>query len=141
MFPPASEEPLRLDLFGDTLEGIRAFDPVSQRSEKKLDSFALLPVSEILLSEESIARFRQGYRELFGAVREDPLYEAVSAGRRHPGMEHWLPLFWERLETLMDYLPDAAVTMDANGEDACAARFDTIADYYAARLAAGQALR
>ena len=136
LFPPGSEEPLRLDLFGNMIENIRSFDPVSQRSDKKLDHFILMPVSEIVLTEESIARFRSGYRELFGAPsRDDALYEAVSAGRRAAGMEHWLPLFFERLETLFDYLPEAAVTLDPHGEDATEARFETIADYFAARRA------
>jgi transcription-repair coupling factor (superfamily II helicase) len=134
LFPPGSEEPLRLDLFGDAIENIRSFDPVTQRSDRKLESFALKPVSEILLTEDSIARFRSAYRELFGAAtKDDLLYEAVSEGRRWPGMEHWLPLFFERLETLFDYLPGAGMTLDPHGDDAAEARFDTIADYYAAR--------
>ncbi len=136
LFPPGSEEPLRLDLFGDAIEAIRSFDPVTQRSDKRLERFSLKPVSEVLLTEESIGRFRSGYRDLFGAARRDDLlYEAVSAGRRYSGMEHWLPLFYERIETLFDYLPDAAVTLDPNAEDAVKARLDTIADYYAARVA------
>jgi transcription-repair coupling factor (superfamily II helicase) len=134
LFPPGSEEPLRLDLFGDAIENIRSFDPVSQRSDRKLERFALKPVSEILLSEESIARFRSGYRDLFGAAApDDLLYEAVSEGRRAAGMEHWLPLFFERLETLFDYLPQAAVTLDPHAGDAGEARFETIGDYFAAR--------
>ena len=89
------------------LEAIRSFDPMSQRSTGTRDEVVLLPVSEVLLDADSIARFRSGYRELFGNVAgDDPLYEAVSAGQRHVGMEHWLPLFHERLETLLDYCPD-----------------------------------
>ena len=81
LFPPGTEEPLRLDLFGDELEGVRAFDPMSQRTTEKRDGVALKPMSEVFLDEQSIARFRSGYRELFGVVLdEDPLYEAVSAG-------------------------------------------------------------
>ena len=107
LFPPGTTEPLRLDLFGDMLEAIRSFDPMSQRSTGTRDEVVLLPVSEVLLTPESIARFRSGYRELFGNVAgDDPLYEAVSAGQRHVGMEHWLPLFHDQLETLLDYCPD-----------------------------------
>jgi transcription-repair coupling factor (superfamily II helicase) len=98
LFPPGTPEPLRLDLFGDTLEAIRSFDPMSQLSTGERAEVVLLPVSEVLLTADSIARFRQGYRELFGNVAgEDVLYEAMSAGQRHVGMEHWLPLFHERL--------------------------------------------
>src|SRR5262245_15211114 len=112
LFPPGTSEPLRLDLFGDALEAIRSFDPMSQRTTGTREEVVLLPVSEVLLTEESIARFRGGYRELFGNVGDDALYESVSAGQRHVGMEHWLPLFHERLETLIDYCPEAIVTAD-----------------------------
>ena len=94
----------------------------------------LLPVSEVLLTADSIERFRSGYRELFGNVAgDDILYEAVSAGQRHVGMEHWLPLFHERLETLIDYCPEAIVTADHQITEAFEARLELIADYYDAR--------
>jgi transcription-repair coupling factor (superfamily II helicase) len=73
----------------------------------------LAPVSEVILDEAAITRFRQNYRIEFGAAgTDDPLYEAVSAGRKHAGMEHWLPFFHDRLETLFDYLPGAPVLLD-----------------------------
>ena len=109
VYPPAAEEPVRLDLFGDTLESIRAFDPETQRSTKQLHEIRLLPVSEALLDKEAVARFRKGYVGEFGAPGEDALYAAVSDGGRRAGMEHWLPLFYPRLETLFDYLPDEAL--------------------------------
>ena len=134
IFPPGCAEPLRLDLFGDELEGLRSFDSVSQRSSGARDSVTLMPVSEVILDEAAIRRFRGRYRELFGAVRgDDPLYESVSAGRRYAGLEHWLPLFHERLETMFDYLGDAALTLDDQAEEAVAARLELIADYYEAR--------
>ncbi|MDR3515017.1 MAG: transcription-repair coupling factor [Azospirillaceae bacterium] len=134
LFPPGSGEPLRLDLFGDNLERVRAFDPLSQRTTEQRDGFVLKPMSELFLDEPSIARFRSGYRELFGAVtEEDLLYEAISAGRKHAGMEHWLPLFHSGLDTLLDYLPDAVVTLDPQAEEARDARIAQIADFYQAR--------
>ena len=137
LYAPGGEEPLRLDLFGDTLESVRSFDPLTQRSDAARDGFTLVPVSEVRLDADSIARFRTGYRELFGAVtRDDPLYEAISAGRRHPGMEHWLALFHDRLETLLDYLPGAGVLLEHLAEEALARRAESIADYYKARLEA-----
>jgi len=134
LFPPGTPEPLRLDLFGDMLEEIRAFDPMSQRSTGTRDEVALLPVSEVLLNKDSIARFRGGYRELFGNSTDDALYEAVSAGHRHVGMEHWLPLFHERLETLLDYCAEAIVTADHQIAEAFDARHELITDYYDARI-------
>ncbi len=138
LFPPGTAEPLRLDLFGDSLDAIRSFDPMSQLSTGERSDVVLLSVSEVLLTPESIQRFRSGYRELFGNVAgEDVLYEAVSAGQRHLGMEHWLPLFHERLETLLDYCPDAVVTTDHEIDEAFAARHELITDYYQARLKTG----
>jgi len=113
IFPPGEGGPVRLDLFGDVLDGARRFDPVSQRTIEPLKTIELAPVSEVILDEAAITRFRQNYRVEFGAGgADDPLYEAVSAGRKHAGMEHWLGFFHERLETIFDYLPQAAVVLD-----------------------------
>ncbi len=134
VFPPGTAEPVRIDLFGDEVERIRAFDPLSQMSGGTVARVLLAPVSEVLLTEDSIARFRSGYRALFGAAKEgDELYAAVSAGRRQSGMEHWLPLFHERLVPLVDYLPDAAVSFGDGVDDTIEMRCEQIADYYAAR--------
>jgi len=134
LFPPGTDEPLRLDLFGDELEGVRAFDPLSQRTTDKREGVLLKPMAELALDEASIARFRAGYRELFGAVLDqDPLYEAVSAGRRYGGMEHWLPLFHPTLESLLDYIPEAIVVLDDQAPESRDARLAQIADFYQAR--------
>ena len=134
IFPPGHEQPVRLDLFGDSLEGIRAFDPGTQRTSGTLDRLALAPVSEVMLDPSSIGRFRAGYRALFGAVGEDPLYVAISEGRKQIGMEHWLPLFHDSMETVFDYVAGAMVTLDHQIEAARDARLETIADYYDARM-------
>lgn len=134
IFPSGAEDPVRIDLFGDEVETIRRFDPMSQRTQGDQDSFALYPVSEVFLSPDNIQRFRSRYREAFGAVRdEDPLYEAVSAGHRHAGMEHWLPFFYDRLETLFDYMPDVLVTLDHQLEQARDNRLQQVHDFYDAR--------
>ena len=134
VFPPGAEEPLRLDMFGDEFEGIRGFDAMSQRTTGTHRTMTLVPISEVLLDDESIQRFRARYRAAFGVVRAaDTLYEAVSAGQRHHGMEHWLPLFHERLETLFDVLPEAPVTLDHGIDDAVDGRLELIAEYHKAR--------
>ena len=134
LFPAGEPAPLRIDLFGDEIDEIRRFDPIDQRSTDRLERFELVPASEVVLTGDSIARFREGYRGEFGAVTaDDPLYEAVSAGRRAVGIEHWLPLFCRALETLADYLPDAAVVEDEQVGAARDVRFEAIADHYAAR--------
>jgi transcription-repair coupling factor (superfamily II helicase) len=135
LYPPGSPEPLRIDLFGDEVEQIRSFDPMTQRSTGKLDEFSLLPAGEVTLDDVSIQRFRTRYRELFGTVTgDDPLYEAVSAGIKFAGQEHWLPLFHDGLDDIFAYLPDAAVTLDPQVEQARAARTAQIEEYYQARL-------
>jgi transcription-repair coupling factor (superfamily II helicase) len=134
LYPAGAAQPIRLDFFGDVLENLRSFDPLTQRSTGSLDQFVLRPVSEILLDDAAVQRFRSRYREAFGAVGgDDPLYEGVSAGRRQAGMEHWLPFYYESLETLFDYLPGAAVSFDHQVAEARAHRLDAIADFYAAR--------
>ncbi|WP_406644665.1 transcription-repair coupling factor [Aliisedimentitalea scapharcae] len=140
IFPPGESGPVRLDLFGDILDGARRFDPANQRTTEKLEQIELAPVSEIILDDSAITRFRQNYRVEFGAAgTDDPLYEAVSAGRKHQGIEHWLPFFHAELETLFDYLPEATVTLDDQVTPARLARWDTIADQYETRKIAMQA--
>ncbi|MBW4329317.1 transcription-repair coupling factor [Stakelama sp. CBK3Z-3] len=138
LFPSGSEAALRLDFFGDEIESVRTFDASDQRTTGRIDGFTLLPASETLLDEDSIKRFRARYREKFGATATgDPLYQAISEGRRLAGMEHWLPLFEEKLETLFDHLPDGAVVVrDANTPGAADARFEAIADYQSNRVRA-----
>ncbi len=135
VYPPGGGEAIRLDLFGDTLEAVRTFDPLTQRTTGSAAMLDLVPASELSLDAEAISRFRTSYVALFGAVTDDdPLYEAVSGGRRHPGVEHWLPLFETGMDTLLDYLPDALVILDPLSDDAVRQRLDTITDYYEARV-------
>jgi transcription-repair coupling factor (superfamily II helicase) len=138
LFPSGRSEGLRLDFFGDEIESVRRFDPATQRTTGKLDGFTLLPASETLLDEESITRFRSGYRERFGAAATgDPLYQAVSEGRRLSGLDHWLPLFEEKLATLFDHLHvDDVIVRDAGDAGAADARFEAVADYYQNRVRA-----
>ncbi|MBP1804284.1 transcription-repair coupling factor [Rubellimicrobium aerolatum] len=137
VWPPGHPSPVRLDFFGDTLDGVRRFDAMTQRTTEKLSVVEFAPVSEVILDEAAITRFRQNYRIEFGAAgTDDPLYEAVSAGRKHAGMEHWLAFFHERLETLFDYLPKATVTLDDQVEPAREARWAAIEDAYEARRTA-----
>jgi transcription-repair coupling factor (superfamily II helicase) len=134
LYPPGVADPVRLDFFGDTLESIRSFDPETQRSTDQLRALDLVPVAEFQLTTETIRRFRTGYVQNFGAAtRDDLLYEAVSEGRRYPGMEHWLPLFHDRLDTLFDYVPGTPVAVEPLAEDAAHERFAQIGDYYEAR--------
>jgi transcription-repair coupling factor (superfamily II helicase) len=136
LFPPGQARPARLDFFGDTVESIRVFDPGTQRTQASKDALVLLPVSEVRSGAAVIKSFRQRYVELFGTVKgdDDALYADVSAGRRHNGVEHWLPLFYDKLETIFDYVPSAIVNVDHLSEDASRRRLEQIADHYDARV-------
>src|ERR1700746_3375352 len=128
LFPAGLEQPVRFDFFGDSLESIRTFDAETQRTLLDMRSLDLVPISEFQLVTETIRRFRMGYVAEFGAPSpDDQLYEGVTEGRRHPGMEHWLPLFQEKMETLFDYLGDAPITIEPQAEDAIPERFKQIA--------------
>jgi transcription-repair coupling factor (superfamily II helicase) len=134
VFPSGETDPLRLDFFGDAVESIRRFNATTQRSTEDASGFLLRPVSEVPLDAASVGRFRTGWREAFGqGAANDEIYKAISEGRRFPGMEHWTPLFHGGMETLLDYLPGASVSLDHQSEEVLASRLEMIADHYQAR--------
>ena len=140
LFPAGEEMALRLDFFGNEIDSIRRFDPQDQRSTDKAKAFTLMPASEALLDDEGIKRFRSRYREKFGATAtQDPLYQALSEGRRMAGMEHWLPLLEERLDTLFDHLDENDIVIrDAPADQAFESRREAIEDYYQNRVRANE---
>ncbi len=134
LFAPGMDEPVRLDFFGDTLELIRSFDPETQRTNADLRALDLVPMAEFQLTSDTIRLFRTGYVAAFGAAApDDVLYEAVSEGRRYAGMEHWLPLFHPRLETVFDYVEGTPIAIEPLAEEAAHERLAQILDYYEAR--------
>ncbi len=136
--PPGERVGLRLDFFGDELESIREIDLASQRTTGRRQRFRLLPVSELLLDDTRVRRFRQSWLAAFGAEASgDPLYQAISEGRRIAGAEHVLPLAEAELRTLFDWLATAdLVLLDDGARRSAAERFEAIHDYYANRVAA-----
>lgn len=137
LFPSGYDKGCRLDLFGDEIESIHAFDSLSQRSEQQgLEELTLHPVSEVLLTEQSIERFRDQYRQLFGAIsKPDALYTAVSEGKNASGVENWLPLFYPKLVSLYDFLPQDTVTLYSYMAEAVRKdRVELVQDYYKARM-------
>ena len=138
VFPAGEPQALRLDFFGDEIDSLRRFDPTDQRSTEKAKGFTLMPASEALLDEESIKRFRSRYREKFGATStQDPLYQALSDGRRMTGMENWLPLLEDKLATLFDHLGENdLIVRDTGADQAIANRREAIEDYHQNRVRA-----
>ncbi|WP_017930441.1 transcription-repair coupling factor [Robiginitomaculum antarcticum] len=136
IFPPELDQPVRLDFFGDELESLRSFDPQTQRTTGKAPSLYLAPVSEALLSEQSKSLFRTGYIAAFGGgISRDPIYAAVTEGIRPAGIEHYMPLLYDGLETVFDYFgAKALIAMDGGASEALMERRTLIEDYYDARV-------
>lgn len=134
LFSPTADQPVRLDFFGDTLDGLRSFDPETQRSTGQLKEIAFAPVSEILFTDDGLGDFRNRYLDAFGAPDGDPMYEAARAKIRRQGVEMWLPLFHDRLDTMFEYAgPDALIGMGALATEAASERLGQAEDYFDAR--------
>jgi transcription-repair coupling factor (superfamily II helicase) len=134
VFPAGESAPVRIDFFGDTIETVKKFDPETQRSGESVQKLDFHPASELSFDEASVGRFRTAWRDLFGPKSvEDPLYLSVTEGHRHPGVEHYAPLFSSAMATIFDYLPAASVSLDFRAEGAVAARLELIADHFAER--------
>ncbi len=112
LFPMGSSKPFRLEFFDNELDSIREFDSDSQRSTEKLDQISLLPAKEYPLDQSGITTFRQNFRERFDIDPNTcPVYRDVSDGIASPGVEYYLPLFFDGLTSLFDYLPQNAQFM------------------------------
>ncbi|HZQ74905.1 MAG TPA: transcription-repair coupling factor [Burkholderiales bacterium] len=106
LFPTGSAVPYRLELDDDVLDTIRTFDVDSQRTLYSVKQIRLLPAREFPMDDEGRARFRSRWRELFeGDPSKKRLYRDVSSGIPAAGVEYYLPLFFESVATLFDYLP------------------------------------
>ncbi|WP_129140116.1 transcription-repair coupling factor [Modicisalibacter coralii] len=107
LYPMGSDTPLRIDLFDDEIDTLRRFDPDTQRSGDKVESVELLPAHEYSLSRSAIACFREGFETLFDVdPRQCPLYNDAIRGIPSPGLEQYLPLFFEETATLFDHLAE-----------------------------------
>lgn len=115
LFPMGSARPIRIDLLDNEIDSLRFFDPETQRSETPIDMLDLLPAHEFLLTEDAIARFRMAWRTRFSG---DPMlcriYESISAQQSPAGIEYYLPLFYETMTSLIDYLPNESHIIKVN---------------------------
>lgn len=135
VYPPGFANPVRMDFFGDEIESIKTFDPDTQRSIIDIEDLTLMAVDEVTLTPDTIARFRKNFVAQFGGgLSDNPLYTAVRESIRYQGVEHWLPLFYEKTETVFDYANDAVIwAFDSLCDEARAERETLIKDYYDAR--------
>jgi len=116
IFPMGSAEPYRIELFDDEIDSMRTFDPETQRSDQKVDSVRLLPAREFPLTDESTKAFRNTLRERFPIdPRHCPLYQDIREGVTPAGIEYYLPLFFDRTDTLFDYLSGNALFVLGEG--------------------------
>ena len=114
VYPMGTQTPLRVDLFDDEIEAIREFDPETQRSGASLKQVRLLPGRELPLDADSVKAFRLRYRKRFeGDPTRSVIYRGVSDGLAPPGIEFYLPLFFDSTDTLLDYLPGGTVVCAA----------------------------
>jgi transcription-repair coupling factor (superfamily II helicase) len=132
LFPMGGTRPYRIELFDDEVESIRDFDPETQLSVNRVERIELLPAREFALDQETIARFRQGWRRQFeGDPQRSPVYCEVSAGNAPGGIEYYLPLFFEQTATLFDHLPDSTLAIRLEGVAAAMTAFQAqIMDRY-----------
>lgn len=114
IYPMGADLPYRIELFDDEVETLRTFDPETQRSVDQVERIELLPAHEFPWDERSRQRFRNRWNEAFPeAPREAPVYQDVAAGIRPPGIEYFLPLFFDETATLFDYLPEQSLVLTA----------------------------
>jgi len=123
VFPMGAEQPFRIDLFGDEIEALRHFDPETQMSTATVDSLRILPGREVPLTAEAIANFRRNWRLAFeGRPTKSPVYEDISDGVAPAGIEYYLPLFYDTVSSVFDYLPaDTLVVVDGDIDETAAA--------------------
>ena len=112
LFPMGSPEPIRVDLFDEEIESLRSFDPETQRTRERIQEIRLLPGREFPLDAAAISGFRGRFQDRFDVnPRQCPIYRDVSDGIASPGLEYYLPLFFEELHTLFDYLPQRTLVV------------------------------
>ena len=105
LYPMGAANPYRIDLFDNEIDSIRSFDPSTQRSIDVIEEVYLLPAREFASDNQSINIFKKNYLSEFGST-DGFIYTEVSEGRYPGGIEFYLPLFFDRTDTLFDYIPN-----------------------------------
>jgi len=124
LFPTGSKTPLRIDLFDEEIESLREFDPETQRSNKYLKSFSMLPAREYPCDSDTFESFRKAFRYRFVVdTRKVPMYQDLRQGMHPQGLEQYLPLFYEHTESLLDYLPTNPLVITQSGIEEAAVDF------------------
>jgi len=129
IFAMGIANPFRIDLFDDEIETLRIFDAETQRSIEQVDAINLMPARETPFTPDAIALFKRNWRLSFdGLPTNSAVYEDVSEGLAPAGIEYYLPLFFEHLDTLFDYLPENALFLVDEGVEVGADSFRNSVD-------------
>lgn len=124
LFPMGSTTPYRVDFFDDEIDTLRSFDPETQRTLDKLDNIQLLPAREMPLTAAAINHFKEQWHSRFTVDhRNCPLYRDVAEGLAPPGIEYYLPLFFDSTVLLDSYLPADSLVLLEQGAAEAADRF------------------
>lgn len=123
IFASGQDAPIRIDLFDDEIDTLKFFDPETQRTTTTLKSFTVLPAKEFPL-KEARSIFRDRYSELFPTAnpKKNPIYQDVLDGIASPGIEFYLPLFFDKTymqsqSTLTTYFPKNCIVITNNDID------------------------
>jgi transcription-repair coupling factor (superfamily II helicase) len=134
-FPSNANNPYRIDFFGEEIEKIRQFESTSQTTIDEINQIEIKPVQEIMLESALIAKFKTKYREQFPQTySQDPIYTHISEGHMYAGFEHWLPLFFDTTETLLEYISPNLVFIENDAKEAVTEQLELLHSYYEARI-------
>ena len=127
-------KPIRLDLFGNTIDSIKSFDLISQRSLELLKEIFVYPASEIILNDKTIENFRINFNKKFGSQKEKvKIYDSISEGISYPGMEHWLPFFYNKTGSIFDYIDKPIILLDHLYDSSLDDFLETVNDHFKSR--------
>ena len=116
IYPMGAEHPYRIDLFDNEIDTLRQFDPETQRSTGQVDQIELLPGHEFPMDKAARDAFRGRFRDTFDVdYRDCPLYQNIGQGMASPGIEYYLPLFFEQTASLFDHLPARTAIIQCQG--------------------------
>ena len=132
IFLPQFDKPIRIDLFDNDIESIFEFDPITQKrlSESNMQSFTLNPSSELIVDEINLQKFRTSFRSIFQNYRKSQFYELSSSGGSPAGGEQFKPLFYDKLETLLDYCEKSELVFQNDIEEMFDEKTENLNDYY-----------
>lgn len=127
-------KPIRLDLFGNTIDSIKSFDLITQRSLELLKEIFVYPASEIILNDKTIENFRINFNKKFGSQKEKvKIYDSISEGISYPGMEHWLPFFYNQTGSIFDYIDKPIILLDHLYDSSLEDFLETVNDHFQSR--------